>query len=83
MFSMGDPLYNLTSQLYSGNWYSGLYGLGNRASGHCHTFNPENVSVAGHQGQLYAYLGNTHHSPRHQSDHLTDLCLQDCPPAVF
>ena len=57
MFSMADPLYNLTSSLYSAHWYSGLYGLGNRASGHCHTFNPANVSVAGHQGQLYAYLG--------------------------
>ena len=80
MFSMGDPLYNLTSQLYSDNWYSGLYGLGNRASGHCHTFNPENVSVAGHQGQLYAYLGNT--SPRYQSDHLTSvsrIALQQSP----
>ena len=57
MFSMGDPLYSLTSPLYSGNWYSGLYGLGNRASGHCHTFNPENVSPSGLKGQLYLHLG--------------------------
>ena len=54
---MNSPLYNLTSALYEGDWYEGVYGLDNRASGHCHTFNPPNVSLAGHQGQLYAYLG--------------------------
>ena len=55
--SMDSALYNLTSDLYQDDWYEGLYGLGNRDRAHCHTFNPKNVSAAGHQGQLYAYLG--------------------------
>ena len=55
--SLNSPVYNLTSSLYGGDWYEGVYGLENRASQHCHTFNPRNVSLPGPRGQLYAYLG--------------------------
>ena len=57
LLSMNSPVYNMTSSLYSAQWQEGLYGLRNRASAHCHTFNPSSVSVVGHKGQLYAYLG--------------------------
>ena len=84
---MADPLYDLTSQLYSANWYSGLYLLDNRASGHCHTFNPENVSVAGHQGQLYAYLGQLPQLPASLTTGLTEpsiprIALQQSPDGL-
>ena len=56
---MSDPLYNLASPLYDRNWYQGIFGLGQLSSGHCYTFNPDNYSSSGTQGQLYAFLGKT------------------------
>ena len=53
--SLDDPRYNLASELYSDRWEEGLYRL--YETGHCHTFNPENVSLAGLQGQHYFNLG--------------------------
>ena len=49
------PLYNLASSLYSSSWEEGVYRL--QETGHCHTFNPENFSNSGLQGQHYALLG--------------------------
>ena len=50
-----DPMYNLASELYNPRWEEGVYRL--YETGHCHTFNPENVSLAGLQGQHYLNLG--------------------------
>ena len=55
IFSRDDPRYNLASELYSPRWEEGLYRL--YETGHCHTFNPENFSLAGLQGLHYLNLG--------------------------
>ena len=54
--SRTDPLYNLASDLYTENWEEGIFGL--TLSGHCHTFNPENVSLSGLRGQHSLHLGD-------------------------
>ena len=54
-FSRSDPRYNLASSLYSPRWEEGVYRL--ISDGHCHTFNPENVSQSGLKGQHYFNLG--------------------------
>ena len=54
--SPDDPRYNLASSLYGPQWEEGLYRL--ISDGHCHTFNPENVSYSGLQGQHYLNLGH-------------------------
>ena len=53
--SQDNPLYNLASPLYSSRWEEGIFRL--YETGHCHTFNPENVSLSGVMGQVYFYLG--------------------------
>ena len=50
-----DPLYNLASPLYSRRWEERVYSL--QGAGHCHTFNPENVSLSGLNGQHIVHLG--------------------------
>ena len=50
-----DPQYNLASEVYTARWEEGVYRL--YETGHCHTFNPENVSLSGLQGQHYLNLG--------------------------
>ena len=55
VFSSDDPQYNLASSLHSSRWEEGVYSL--YETGHCHTFNPENVSLSGLQGQHYFNLG--------------------------
>ena len=55
IISRAAPLYNLASQLYSSRWEEGVYRL--LSDGHCHTFNPENVSHSGLKGQHYFNLG--------------------------
>ena len=50
-----DPLYNLASPLYSRRWEERVYSL--QGVGHCHTFNPENVSLSGLNGQHIVHLG--------------------------
>ena len=52
---LSDPLYNLGSSLYRSSWEEGLYRF--QGAGHCHTFNPENVSLAGVAGQHNIHLG--------------------------
>ena len=53
--SRDAPLYNLASELYSARWEEGVYRL--YEAGHCHTFNPENVSHSDLKGQHYFNLG--------------------------
>ena len=53
--SLDIPLYNLGSSLYRESWEERLYGL--QGSGHCHTFNPPNLSTSGLKGQHSFYLG--------------------------
>ena len=53
--NLADPRYNLVSWLYNARWEEGLYRL--LSDGHCHTFNPENVSHSGLKGQHYVNLG--------------------------
>ena len=53
--NLDDPRYNLVSQLYSARWEEGVFRL--LSDGHCHTFNPENVSHSGLKGQHYFNLG--------------------------
>ena len=55
LLSSDDPRYNLASELYSSRWDEGIYRL--LENGHCHTFNPENVSLSGLLGQHYFNLG--------------------------
>ena len=55
IFCSIDPRYNLASELYNPRWEEGVYRL--YETGHCHTFNPENVSLSGLQGQHYLNLG--------------------------
>ena len=50
-----DPLYNLASPLYNRRWEERGYSL--QGVGHCHTFNPENVSLSGLNGQHIVHLG--------------------------
>ena len=49
--------HNLASQEHSDLWSEGIYSLDKSSSGHCHTYNPANSSVAGHLGQFHAFLG--------------------------
>ena len=49
--------HNLASQAHSDLWNEGIYSLDKSSSGHCHTYNPANSSVAGHLGQFHAFLG--------------------------
>ena len=53
--SLDIARYNLGSSLYGENWEERLYGL--HGAGHCHTFNPANVSSSGLRGQHSLYLG--------------------------
>ena len=55
IFCSSDPRYNLASELYNPRWEEGVYRLSE--TGHCHTFNPENVSHSGLKGQHYFNLG--------------------------
>ena len=62
LIRLDDPIYNLASELYSSRWEEGVYRL--HETGHCHTFNPENVSHSGVKGQHYLLLGlNNETSP--------------------
>ena len=47
--------YNLAGEQFSARWVEGVYRM--VKAGHCHTFNPENVSLSGLKGQLYLHLG--------------------------
>ena len=49
--------HNLASQDHGNLWSEGIYSLDGGSSGHCHTYNPANSSVAGHLGQFHAFLG--------------------------
>ena len=54
---MDDDQYNMVSDHYDSLWDEGIYRFDEEASGHCHTFNPVNISYSGSRGQLYALLG--------------------------
>ena len=54
-YSSNNPLYNLASELYSTRWEESIFRL--LSDGHCHSFNPENVSHSGIKGQHYVNLG--------------------------
>ena len=56
-FSRDDPRYNLASSVYSTRWEEGVFRLS--SDGHCHSFNPENVSLSGLKGQHYVTLGQS------------------------
>ena len=61
--SLDNPLYNLASAMYSSRWEEEVYRL--HGAGHCHTFNPENVSMSGLKGQLQLYLGRSDYWSQH------------------
>ena len=51
-----DPLPNLASSLHREGWQEGVFRL--EGEGHCHTFNPQEVSLSGERGQHYLHLGD-------------------------
>ena len=52
---LDSPLYNLASPQYNRHWEERVFRL--QEAGHCHTFNPQNVSHADMKGQTFLYLG--------------------------
>ena len=50
--------HNLASQEHSNLWSEDIFSLDAGSSGYCHTYNPMNVSLAGHLGQFTAFLGS-------------------------
>ena len=56
---MENAKYNLASAEHSELWTEDIFSFESLSSGHCHTYNPVNNSVAGNRGQFYAMLGNT------------------------
>ena len=55
--STQNAAYNLASQEHDDLWSENIVSLEALASGHCHTYNPVNVSFSGNQGQFYTMLG--------------------------
>ena len=53
-----NAVHNLASQEHSDLWSEGIFSLDESSSGHCHTYNPANDSLAGNLGQFIAFLGN-------------------------
>ena len=53
--SRTQPRYDLASEEYRHCWEERLFMM--VQSGHCHTFNPSNLSLAGLKGQINLYLG--------------------------
>ena len=49
--------YNLASDMHKDLWNEHIFSLASLSGGHCHTYNPKNRSLAGHNGQFYAKLG--------------------------
>ena len=54
---MENAKYNLASAEHSELWTEDIFSFESLSSGHCHTYNPVNNSVAGNRGQFYAMLG--------------------------
>lgn len=54
---MENAKYNLASPEHSELWTEDIFSFESLSSGHCHTYNPVNNSVAGNRGQFYAMLG--------------------------
>ena len=52
-----NSVYNLANEEHSDLWKENIFMLKSLSSGHCHTYNPENYSLAGNRGQFYAMLG--------------------------
>ena len=52
-----NSVYNLANGEHSDLWNENIFMLKSLSSGHCHTYNPENYSLAGNRGQFYAMLG--------------------------
>ena len=55
--SLGTGAWNLAGEQHGEMWGEGVYRLDEESSGHCHTFNPANISYSGYRGQFYALLG--------------------------
>ena len=49
--------YNLASHDHNDRWTENIFSLDTGSSGHCHTYNPANDSLAGNLGQFTAFLG--------------------------
>ena len=55
--SENNNKYNLASQDHNDHWTEDIFSLDEGSSGHCHTYNPANDSLAGNLGQFAAFLG--------------------------